>query len=181
MGDRSLAGRLRGPARRGGADRPGENGRLEQEQVLACMGPPAQKMAEGATEVWSYNSGNNRVTAVGTGYSQTSGSFSGQRTETVNSGRTAGNHGQLKLGDGEPPVLQHQRHDERRCCQPHQLHAPDRRIAHGWEAMRLCVRELHQLAPCASAMSTINCPHCQATNRKPVCGRCGAQLSDPPE
>jgi len=30
-------------------------------------------------------------------------------------------------------------------------------------------------------MTTIECPHCHTANRKPVCGRCGAQLSDPPE
>jgi outer membrane protein assembly factor BamE (lipoprotein component of BamABCDE complex) len=30
---------------------------LTKEQVLACMGPPASK-ATGATEVWSYPSGN---------------------------------------------------------------------------------------------------------------------------
>jgi outer membrane protein assembly factor BamE (lipoprotein component of BamABCDE complex) len=52
---------------------------LSKEQVLACMGPPG-KMAEGATEVWSYSSGNDRVTAIGSGYSQTNGSLSGQRT-----------------------------------------------------------------------------------------------------
>lgn len=33
---------------------------LTKEQVLACMGPPVAKAAEGATEVWSYNSGNNK-------------------------------------------------------------------------------------------------------------------------
>jgi len=33
---------------------------LSKEQVLACMAPPAQKMAEGVTEVWSYSSGNDR-------------------------------------------------------------------------------------------------------------------------
>jgi hypothetical protein len=32
---------------------------LSKEQVLACMGPPLNKGAEGETEVWSYNSGNN--------------------------------------------------------------------------------------------------------------------------
>lgn len=53
---------------------------LNKEQVLACMGPPGQKMAEGATEVWSYSSGNDHVTAIGSGYSQTNGSLSGQRT-----------------------------------------------------------------------------------------------------
>jgi hypothetical protein len=31
---------------------------LSREQVLACMGPPANKAAAGSTEVWSYNSGN---------------------------------------------------------------------------------------------------------------------------
>jgi hypothetical protein len=39
--------------------------RLTKEQVLACMGPPAAKATEGATEVWSYASGNGQVTAVG--------------------------------------------------------------------------------------------------------------------
>ena len=40
---------------------------LSKEQILACMGPPATKAAEGATEVWSYNSGNGYV--AGTSYS----------------------------------------------------------------------------------------------------------------
>jgi hypothetical protein len=31
---------------------------MPKEQVLACMGPPANKAAEGATEVLGYNSGN---------------------------------------------------------------------------------------------------------------------------
>jgi hypothetical protein len=31
---------------------------LTKEQILACMGPPASKSTEGATEVWSYPSGN---------------------------------------------------------------------------------------------------------------------------
>jgi hypothetical protein len=39
---------------------------LSKEQVLACMGPPLNKGAEGGTEVWSYNSGNN-VTPAGAG------------------------------------------------------------------------------------------------------------------
>jgi hypothetical protein len=37
---------------------------LTKEQVLACMGPPASRMAEGATEVWSYNSGDGRTTTT---------------------------------------------------------------------------------------------------------------------
>jgi hypothetical protein len=52
---------------------------LSKEQVLTCMGPPANKAVEGATEVWSYNSGNDRITAIGTGYSQTNGTISGER------------------------------------------------------------------------------------------------------
>jgi hypothetical protein len=31
---------------------------MPKEQVLACMGPPANRAAEGQTEVWGYNSGN---------------------------------------------------------------------------------------------------------------------------
>ena len=31
---------------------------LSKEQVLGCMGPPANKAAEGQIEVWSYASGN---------------------------------------------------------------------------------------------------------------------------
>ena len=31
---------------------------LSKEQVLSCIGPPANKAAEGGTEVWTYNSGN---------------------------------------------------------------------------------------------------------------------------
>jgi len=42
---------------------------LSKENVLACMGPPLNKAAEGQTEVWSYTSGNGRVqsSAVVTG------------------------------------------------------------------------------------------------------------------
>jgi len=44
---------------------------LTKEQVLACMGPPLTKASEAATEVWSYQSGNNRTSV------STSGTFSG--------------------------------------------------------------------------------------------------------
>lgn len=40
---------------------------LTKEQVLACMGPPANKAAEGATEVWSYSSGNGTTISSGVG------------------------------------------------------------------------------------------------------------------
>jgi hypothetical protein len=47
---------------------------MSKEQILACMGPPASKAAEGQTEVWSYNSGDGTVLASG---SVSGGSFSG--------------------------------------------------------------------------------------------------------
>jgi hypothetical protein len=36
---------------------------LSKEQVLTCMGPPANKASEGATEVWGYASGNGMIVA----------------------------------------------------------------------------------------------------------------------
>ena len=47
---------------------------MSKEQVLACMGPPANKAAEAQTEVWSYNSGDGTIVASG---SASYGSFSG--------------------------------------------------------------------------------------------------------
>ena len=52
---------------------------LSREKVLACMGPPATRAAEGTTEVWSYGSGNDSTTTIGTGYAQTNGSILGER------------------------------------------------------------------------------------------------------
>jgi hypothetical protein len=49
---------------------------LTKEQILACMGPPTSKAAEGATEVWSYPSGNGH-TDVATFASGGHGFFSG--------------------------------------------------------------------------------------------------------
>ena len=50
---------------------------LTKEQVLGCMGPPAAKAAEGATEVWSYNSGNDRTQTAIFGQSTTNASATG--------------------------------------------------------------------------------------------------------
>jgi hypothetical protein len=36
---------------------------MSKEQVLTCMGVPANKAAEGATEVWGYASGNGMTVA----------------------------------------------------------------------------------------------------------------------
>jgi hypothetical protein len=45
-------------------------------KVLACMGPPANKAAEGATEVWSYSSGNGQVNgAFGNGFARSNRLF----------------------------------------------------------------------------------------------------------
>ena len=47
---------------------------MSKEQVLTCMGPPANKATEGQTEVWAYDSGNGTTFASG---SVSGGSFSG--------------------------------------------------------------------------------------------------------
>ena len=39
---------------------------LSKEQVLACMGVPVQKSAEGSTEVWVYHAGDGSTTVTGT-------------------------------------------------------------------------------------------------------------------
>ena len=52
---------------------------LTREQVLSCMGVPAAKAAEGATEVWSYNSGNDRTQTATFGQSTTNASLYGNR------------------------------------------------------------------------------------------------------
>jgi hypothetical protein len=44
---------------------------MSKEQVLQCMGPPTQRMAEGASEVWSYNSGDGRTTVYSSGQART--------------------------------------------------------------------------------------------------------------
>jgi outer membrane protein assembly factor BamE (lipoprotein component of BamABCDE complex) len=44
---------------------------LTKEQVLSCMGVPAAKAAEGAMEVWSYNSGNDHTQTATFGQSTT--------------------------------------------------------------------------------------------------------------
>ena len=37
---------------------------MSKEEVLRCMGPPTGKSTEGATEVWSFDSGNGRTTVA---------------------------------------------------------------------------------------------------------------------
>jgi len=49
---------------------------MSKEQVLACMGPPVNKAAEGATEVWGYNSGNG-MTVVNASYDRYGGTAVG--------------------------------------------------------------------------------------------------------
>ncbi len=51
---------------------------MNKEQVFTCMGPAASKSAEGATEIWSYPSGNGyRSTTVVAG---TNGNFDAMRS-----------------------------------------------------------------------------------------------------
>ena len=50
---------------------------LNKEQILSCMGTPAGKSSEGATEVWSYNSGG---ATTGSSYASTTGMATGVRT-----------------------------------------------------------------------------------------------------
>jgi hypothetical protein len=46
---------------------------LAKEQVLACMGPPVNKATVGATEVWSYDSGNGfTASSYGNGFASSS-------------------------------------------------------------------------------------------------------------
>ena len=46
---------------------------LPKEKVLACMGPPANQMTVGNTEVWAYASGNGQT--VGSAFASGSGGF----------------------------------------------------------------------------------------------------------
>jgi hypothetical protein len=60
---------------------------MSKEQVLACMGPPAQQQAAGATEVWAYPSGGStHSVAVANAYTSGSGAYSGTPTGGVYSG-----------------------------------------------------------------------------------------------
>jgi hypothetical protein len=76
---------------------------MSKEQVLACMGAPAIKAAEGAGEVWGFNSGNG-MTVVDASYGRYGGSavassrlcninivFTGGKVATINyTGPTGG-------------------------------------------------------------------------------------------
>ncbi len=57
---------------------------MTKEQILACMGPPVAKATEGATEVWSYASGNAQTDVSMTGGRGWATGTSTQRFCTVN-------------------------------------------------------------------------------------------------
>jgi hypothetical protein len=63
---------------------------LTKEQVLACMGPPANHAAVGQTEVWSYNSGNGRSDVIVSGNQFITSASASQRFCTVNVAMTDG-------------------------------------------------------------------------------------------
>ena len=63
---------------------------MTKEDVLACMGPPAQKAAEGETEVWSYPSGNGATATFSTASATGEGSAYGSAGYTHSSGSAFG-------------------------------------------------------------------------------------------
>jgi outer membrane protein assembly factor BamE (lipoprotein component of BamABCDE complex) len=67
---------------------------LTKEQILTCMGPPASKATVGATEAWSYPSGNGRTDVAVTGNANhgvfVGGGVSESRSCTVNVTMIAG-------------------------------------------------------------------------------------------
>lgn len=79
---------------------------LSKGEVLACMGIPAAKAVEGATEVWSYETGNGRTDSVSNGYSNTNAAVTGaaQATRIGNSvyatGAAAGSSQTSSFGFG---------------------------------------------------------------------------------
>jgi outer membrane protein assembly factor BamE (lipoprotein component of BamABCDE complex) len=68
---------------------------MSKEQVLACMGPPITKATEGATEVWSYQSGNGHTDVAASGGRFWGTGTSTQRFCTVNVTMTGGRVAQL--------------------------------------------------------------------------------------
>lgn len=57
---------------------------MSKEQVLACMGVPTNKAAEGATEVWGYESGNGMQIADISGNSYGATAVSSRRFCKIN-------------------------------------------------------------------------------------------------
>jgi hypothetical protein len=55
---------------------------MTKEQVLSCMGPPSRKMAEGATEVWSYSSGDGHTSTSGSASTLITGALDYEATTT---------------------------------------------------------------------------------------------------
>lgn len=63
---------------------------LSREQVLACMGPPVNKLAEGKTEVWAYASGDGSRTSVSFADANTHGTVTGNSGyATINANTSA--------------------------------------------------------------------------------------------
>lgn len=64
---------------------------MSKEHVLACMGPPQQRQAEGQTEVWSYASGDCATFYSGTTTASTNVSMSGAGPWMTGTANTTGN------------------------------------------------------------------------------------------
>ena len=69
-----------------------QNGRPHERTIARVHGPPAAKAAEGATEVWSYNSGNDHTTIAGFGQSVTNASATGGRGYASGTAFTTGSN-----------------------------------------------------------------------------------------
>ena len=61
---------------------------MTSEQILACMGIPAQKSSEGQTEVWAYNSGNNERVVAGVTTANAQGTSNGNSANATGVGTT---------------------------------------------------------------------------------------------
>jgi hypothetical protein len=61
-----------------------------KEQILACMGPPGSKAAEGQTEVWSYASGNGYSSTIASTDVSTTGQASRFGNQVYGSANSTG-------------------------------------------------------------------------------------------
>jgi len=85
---------------------------LPQEQVLACMGPPASKSKDGTAEVWSYPSGSGQretMSSSGQGWGSNA-SVPEQAACTINIAMASGRVSKLSYtnrnGEPMPPSAQ---------------------------------------------------------------------------
>jgi hypothetical protein len=72
---------------------------MSKEQILACMGPPTDRQAEGATEVWAYPSGGRTDTfSTAQAYGSGAGTYSGMTTGNLSTGTSTGTSSATAFG-----------------------------------------------------------------------------------